>query len=152
MIYVINADGKGWRCEEDNYTPITGETVAETEPLFTPTIQELKDQKRAEIQKEKCRVRDAGALVDGVLFDTDSGARIAYLELAMQIMQNPSYSTSWKASGNTWVTMDAALFDKVMVAGKALLTSVFAWQAGKDIEIDAADTVGKVNAITAIYQ
>jgi hypothetical protein len=113
--------------------------------------------RREIVQAEKFRVRDAGFLVDGVLFDSDQGARLAYLEFAMELASDPSYSNPhWKASPGIWVTMNAELFASVRSAGEAHMTAAFDWQAARDAELAAiqaavaAGTMTNDAALTAI--
>jgi hypothetical protein len=89
------------------------------------------------IQTEKCRTRDAGFEVDGVHFDSDQAARMSYMEFAMEIAANPTYSKDWKASEGVWVTMDATLFAKVKAVGEAYMTAAFNWQKARDAELAA---------------
>lgn len=122
-------------------------TPEEYQEFETNYINNLKSQKLAQVQTKKNELRDAGFLVDGVLFDSDIAARVAYSELGMQFMNNTEFSTSWKASNGVWVTMDYELYQKVMIAGKTHIESCFMWQANKEIEINAATTIDDVNAI-----
>lgn len=120
--------------------------------------------KSAAIQTEKCRIRDAGFEVNGVHFDSDQAARTAYLELAMEIAADPAYSTEWKASPGSWVTMNATLFALVKAAGTDHMAAVFGWQATRDGELSAiraavaagtmseADAIAAVEAVSTAYE
>ena len=116
-----------------------------------PTLEEAKAAKLAEIQNEKSRARDAGFLVGGVLFDSDAGARLAYLELENKLSSDPTFTTSWKASDGVWVTMDATLYAQVKAAGTAHISACFAWQAAREAEAAAAQTIAEVEAVSAVY-
>lgn len=70
---------------------------------------------------------DAGFFVDGILFDSDVNARLAYAELAMKFTTNPSYTKKWKASSGIWVDMDFDLFQKVCCMGELHISKVFEW-------------------------
>lgn len=91
----------------------------------------------AEIGARKNALRDGGFLVDGVLWDSDAGARLAYAELAQRLAANPSFSTRWKASESQWVTMTAALFAAVYTAGAAHIAAAFAWQEAEESRLAA---------------
>lgn len=95
-------------------------------------------QKLERIQAEKSRVMDGGFVHEGVLFDSDTKARLAYLELATKIAQTPTYATQWKASGENWVAMDAASFAALQLTYEAHIATCFAWQAMKQAEVAAA--------------
>ncbi len=130
--------------------------AAATAPPSEPTLSEVAAAKLAAIQAEKCRVRDGGFLVDGVLFDSDQAARTSYLELALRFQVDPGFSTRWKASSGVWVTMDATLFSQVQVAGMAHIQAVFAWQEARDAEVAAvlaqvtAGTMTELDARVAV--
>jgi hypothetical protein len=121
-----------------------------------PTLTELLAAKASAIQTEKCRIRDKGFEVEGVHFDSDQAARMSYLEFAMEIAANPTYSKDWKASEGVWVTMDATLFAKVKAVGEAVFTVAFNWQKARDAELAAiksdvaAGTMTEDQARTAI--
>jgi hypothetical protein len=114
-----------------------------------PPLESLITAKAAEVQTEKCRARDAGFRVDGVLFDSDQSARTAYLELADMLAAVPAYSTPWKASPGAWVTMDAVLYAKVRAAGAAHVSACFAWQAVRDAELAAVSAAVVDGRMTA---
>jgi phosphoglycolate phosphatase-like HAD superfamily hydrolase len=112
--------------------------------------------KTAEIQAEKCRIRDGGFVVDGVLFDSDQAARTSYLELALRFGVDPAFSTRWKASAGVWVAMDATLFARVQAMGTAHMQAAFAWQEARDAELAAilaqaaAGTMNQAEAVAAL--
>jgi len=144
---------KGWY--EQNWEVVSFSDTMESEEyqtFETNYINNLKSQKLKQIQERKNVMRDAGfyVKVDDVdtLFDSDTSARIAYTEIAMQLQNNPEFTTMWKASSGVCVTMNATLFQSVMIAGKTHIESCFAWQANKEIEVHTANTVDEVNNIT----
>lgn len=128
------------------YTIVDSALVPEFN-LFT----ELKADKLQAVQAEKARVRDGGFMVDDTLFDSDISARTSYTELGLRLSQNPSFTTQWKASAGQWVTMDAALYSQVVIAGEAHITSVFAWQAAKEAEIGGCQTAEELEAVVTTY-
>jgi len=77
-------------------------------------------------KKEKL---NAGFEVNGILFDYDNNARIAYRELKDTFRDNPSFLTSWKASEGQWITMDAEMFSIIEIAGKSHISKIFNWLA-----------------------
>lgn len=109
------------------------------------------EKKLAAIQVGKVAARDGGVVVNGILFDSDLAARMAYNELAIRFQQNPSFSTQWKASKGQWVTMDAALFAQVMAAGEAHIQACFAWQAEREAEVMAAQNIEEVEAVSEVF-
>lgn len=117
------------------------------DPEFEPSLADLKAAKLAAIQTGKNAVKDGGFVHEGVLFDSDSEARLAYLELSTKLIQNPAYSTPWKASTGVWVTMDAALFLALQPAYEAHISACFAWQAAREMEVAAAQTAAAVQVI-----
>lgn len=112
-----------------------------------PTLADVRADKRAAIQTRKVQARDGGFLVNGVRFDSDGAARIAYIELAMRLQASATFSTAWKASDGVWVTMNAALYAQVAAAGEAHVSAAFARQAELDAALDACTTIEAVNAL-----
>ena len=109
-------------------------------------------EKLERINEGKNLALDAGFTLDGVLFDSDSPARLAYLELSLKLGQDPAYSTPWKASTGVWVTMDAALFSSLQPAYEAHIQSCFAWQAAREQEVAAAVAAGDVEALAGVAE
>ncbi|WP_027176849.1 DUF4376 domain-containing protein [Desulfovibrio aminophilus] len=121
-----------------------------------PTLEQARAAKLAAIQAEKNRARDGGVVVDGVRYDTDAGAILMYVSFLAQIDADPAYSTAWKASTGAdglgvWVDMDAALFALVRPAVDAHISACFAWQAAREAEVAAAQTIAEVEAVSAEY-
>ncbi len=92
---------------------------------------------RAEISARKNRYRDGGFVLDGVRWDSDPAARLAYAELAQRLGVDPEFTTRWKASEGQWVDMDAALFAEVYAAGAAHIAAAFAWQEAEEARLAA---------------
>lgn len=113
-------------------------------------IAALAQTKLTAVNEAKNLALDSGFTLDGVLYDSDSKARLAYLELAVKLGQNPEYSTPWKASAGVWVTMDAALFAALQPAYEAHIAGCFAWQAAREQEVAAAVAAGDVEALIAV--
>lgn len=126
---------------------LAGGNNPEVLPVPARDLEAERTAKLAAVQAKKCAVRDGGFIVDAVRFDSDDTAQIAYMSLAMELMSNPSYTTSWKASGNLWVTMDAAGFAKVRTGIKAHIEACFAKQAQLDYLIQNAASVEELDAI-----
>ena len=130
-----------------NWVDATGAQIGWTwdGETFSPPqvdIAALAQAKLAAINEDKNAALDGGFVHDGVLYDSDAKARLAYLELAVKLGQNPEYSTHWKASTGQWVTMDAALFAVIQPAYEAHIAGCFAWQAAREAEVAAAVAAG----------
>ena len=115
-----------------------------------------KTAKIADIQAEKKRIRDGGVMVEvageSVLFDTDATARIGYAEYALQLQSDPGMTVAaWKASPGQWVEMTAALYNQVILAGRALMIAAFAWQMQQEALVDAAETIDDIMTVSAVY-
>ena len=111
--------------------------VAPYQPPMIP-IHDLAAAKLEAINSGKNSALDAGFVHDGVLFDSDIKARLAYLEVEKKLREAPGYSTDWKASRGQWVTMDAALFASLQAAYEAHISACFAWQGAREQEVAAA--------------
>ena len=123
-------------------------TTAEIAALPTASLSDAKTAKLHRINDAKNTYLDGGFLHDGVLFDSDSKARLAYLEFAHKLTTTPLYSTPWKASTGQWVTMDATLFAALQPAYEAHISACFAWQAAREMEVAAAQSVAEVEAVS----
>lgn len=113
--------------------------------------------KKALLQAEKKRVRDRGVVIDvagvPVLFDTDAGARVGYAEYALSLLADPDLVIAdWKASTDQWVTMTPGLYDRVINAGRQMLTAVFSWQARQEAIVDASATIEDIIAVETEYE
>lgn len=107
--------------------------------------------KLVEVQAEKVRVRDGGMLIDGVLWDTDSQAQAAYQRFFIGLSSNPGLVISnWKASREAVRTMDAQMFQKLMVAWQVHEAGCFAWQDQKDALLRSAHAGGNLEALKAV--
>jgi len=120
------------------------------DPEYEPTLEEVKAAKLTRINDAKNVALDGGFAHDGVLYDSDSKARLAYLEFALKLGQDPEYSTAWKASTGQWVTMNAALFMARQPAYEAHIKGCFAWQENREKEVAAAQTVAEVEAVSEV--
>jgi len=129
------------------------------DPEYVPSLEDLLATKMDAINEGKNNALDAGFLFTvgtgddarEVLFDSDAKARLAYLELAVKLGQDPAYSTPWKASRGQWVTMDAALFADLQPAYEAHIQACFAWQADREQELAAAYAAGDRAAMESVH-
>jgi hypothetical protein len=119
------------------YGPIADYAPPEPDVDTTP-ISDLAAKKLVRVNDAKNATLDGGFIHDGKLFDSDSKARLAYLELSLKLSQDATYSTPWKASTGVWVTMDAALFAALQPAYEAHIQACFGWQAAREMEVAAA--------------
>lgn len=117
-----------------------------------PLTDGLVAEKLERINEGKNLALDSGFTHDGALYDSDSKARLAYLELSLKLGQDPAYSTPWKASTGVWVTMDAALFASLQPAYEAHIQGCFAWQASREQEVAAAVEAGDVEALAGVVE
>lgn len=129
---------------------IDGQAVRRVYSIEPLDIWPMADSKLQRINDGKNAALDGGFTHDGILFDSDSKARLAYLELSLKLGQDSAYSTPWKASTGAWVTMDAALFAALQPAYEAHIAVCFAWQAAREAEVAAAVAAGDVEALRAV--
>ena len=115
--------------------------------IDTQEFIDLRKDLLSQANTKKKEMRDGGFDVSGTTFDSDINARMSYAELAMQLLADSAYSTTWKSSDGVWVTMDAILYAQVASAGETHIASTFTWLAGKQTEINACTTVAELQAI-----
>ena len=95
-------------------------------------LAEALNSKLAEIQREKCKIRDAGVTVDGILFDTDASAQSMYTQTLMMMQMNPNFVVEgWKASAGVYVNLDQALLMQVLLSWKDKINNLTLKQAEK---------------------
>ena len=131
--------------------PLT-QDEAPVDPGYEPSVQDLAAAKLEAINSGKNVALDAGFVHDGVLYDSDYKARLAYLEAATQFQLDPEFSTQWKASTGQWVTMDAALFAALIPVYRAHVQGCFAWQGAREQEVAVAlalEDEGEIRAALA---
>jgi hypothetical protein len=109
--------------------------------LESPDLETIRAGKIDEADEKKRVMLNCGFEHNGVTYDSDINAEVRYGQLAMKFQSDPTYSTQWKASGNTWVSMDATLFQQVSIAGEAHISGVYTWLAGVQAQIESASTI-----------
>jgi len=135
------------------FADIDGRSIVDgqLEPVFPPTLDELKAQKLQTVATARRKALDDGFMHDGILWDSDANARIAYAELAMRYQYDPAFVTTWKASDGYWVEMTAPLFQAVYAAGAEHVQTCFAWQSAKEVEIKACESVKELEKVSVIF-
>lgn len=132
-----------WQFVDDEWQEIDGWSAARSAIKFTEAL----NSKIAEIQTQKRAVRDSGVTIDGVLFDTDAFAQIMYTQFLVAVSYDASYTIqNWKASGETFVTMDAALIIRIKTAWAELCAKVHNVQAQKISEVSALTNIGEIES------
>jgi hypothetical protein len=108
------------------------------------------EDKRKEIQQEKCRRRDVGLVISGIKFDTDANAQTMYTQYMVVLLMDNSYAIpEWKASDGVFVVMNGALFMQLREAWTTHISAITAQQKAKEIEIDSLTTLAAVEAYDA---
>ena len=131
------------------YSNVTEDPV---DPEYEPSIEEIATAKLAAINNGKNTALDGGFTHNGILFDSDSKARLAYLEFGFKLNTAPTYSTHWKASAGQWVVMDATLFASLQPAYETHIQSCFIWQAMREQEVAAAVAANDITALKAVAE
>ncbi len=132
---------------------VKGEDKTYRENALTETfdLDAAQQNKLNKIQLGKNTARDGGFEVDGVTYDSDTTARLAYLELADKLKADPSFTTTWKATEYEWVVMDAALYAQIAAAGETLIQSVYDWQTTQSGAALAATDRAELAAVSEVY-
>ena len=140
-----------WGCPSSVVIDVTSGSPVVRAKTNNEILLDYKPSKLFEIQMEKNRARDGGFNLNGVHYDSDTGARLAYTELAMRLQSDPAFVTEWKASDDTWVTMNAVLFSQMYTAGATHIANCFAWQKAREDEVNNASTLEELDAINLVY-
>ena len=118
---------------------------------YTPDLTLLATEKVNKIKEERDKALASGMLVDGILFDTDEKAILAYMRFIIATILNPNITIpDWKASENTWVTMDAYLISKILTKWLQVEPAAFSWQKNKLAEVQSAYQNSNVSALSNI--
>ena len=88
------------------------------------------------LDTEKKSRLNCGFEYDGITFDSDINARVAFSELAMKFSTEPTYEKRWKASQGDWVTITASTFTEIMTAGETHVSDVFEWLELEQLAVD----------------
>ena len=111
-------------------------------------LAQAKADKKVELQTEKVRRRDAGIVIDGILWDTDANAQIMYTQFAtVGLGSDPAMVVvNWKASPGVFTAMSAAVIYSIIPRWIAHSSSITSTQKAKEIEIDALTELAAVEA------
>lgn len=90
---------------------------------------------RRAIRDHKRMMRNVGIVVNGVRYDSDYNAEIAYLSFSLNTKTNTSYTKRWKASTDQWVTMNRELCLQLIEELNNYLDRLYNWQERKEIEL-----------------
>ena len=140
------ADVKKVRAAVQDYFDSTQEHDADWEELrVAEKLAQAKADKKVELQQEKCRRRDAGMTIDGILWDTDYAAQTMYTQFAVGLSSNPQLSINpWKASAGVYSIMDAAMIQQIIAHWTVYVSGITATQQAKEAEIDALLSISEV--------
>lgn len=112
------------------------------------TVEEVAQEVLSKLAEEKRKIKSEGITVEGILFDTDEYARLAYMELMFKFIMNPLYVVAdWKASEGVWISMDKSMFDKLMTEWELKMTSLFTFVKTKEAEIKSKSTVETLKGV-----
>lgn len=118
---------------------------------YVPDLTVLVKEKVDSIKEERDKVLSSGIIVDGIKFDTDEKAILAYMRFIIATILNPSITIpDWKASDNTWVTMDAYLISKILTKWLQVEPAAFSWQKNKLAEVQSAYQNNNVTALSNV--
>lgn len=146
MKYWADATGVFICAADEGWTPPAGAVEVPTAPEDARDVwrdgkwnasARIREALREAISARKNAFRDGGFVLDGVRWDSDPAARLAYAELAQRLAADPAFTTRWKASEGQWVDMGAALFAQVYSAGATHIAAAFAWQESEEARLAA---------------
>jgi len=132
---------------QDYFDSTVEHDAAWVEEQAITKLAQAKVDKKIDLQAEKVRRRDAGIVIDGILWDTDANAQIMYTQLMVAMVMDPSlYIDPWKASAGVYTRLDAAKFQQIRTAWTILSSAITATQEAKEAEINTLMTLADVEA------
>lgn len=114
---------------------------------LTPTLDELKAAKRAEIAAARYAAEISGITLDGVEIRTDRESQALITGAALAAMQDENYILKWKAVSG-FVELGAEQVMSVAQAVRQHVQSCFDREAELQTAIEAAETEEELNGIT----
>lgn len=129
---------------------IAEEAITEDDPEFLAYLNPPPDLAAYAAQKRWER-ETGGISVAGVPVHTDDRSKVMVIGARIKAAADPSFTTEWKVSGGTFVTLDAATLISIADAVLAHVDACFAVEAGVLAEITAGTitTTGQIDAAFA---
>jgi hypothetical protein len=111
-------------------------------------LAQAKADKKIDLQAEKVKRRDAGIVINDILWDTDANAQIMYTQFAtVGLAADPAMVVeNWKASPGVFTEMSAAVIYSIIPKWIAHSSSITSTQKAKENEIDTLTTLADVDA------
>lgn len=113
----------------------------------SPTLDELKAKKRAEMAAARYAAETSGITLSGAVIRTDRESQALITGAALAASHDENYSVTWKAK-NGFVTLTAAQIIAVAQAVRAHVEACFDREAELQTAIEAAETAEALDEIT----
>lgn len=127
------------------YYDTTDQTFKRLMP-HTPTLDELKAQKKAEIAAARYEAETAGTTVNGVLIDTGRDSQALITGAALAAILDEAYSLNWKTVDG-FIHLSAPEIIAVAKAVRAHVQACFDREAELCALVDAAETTEDLDEI-----
>lgn len=127
------------------YDPATGDFVPYVPPA--PTLEQLKERKRAEIAAARYEAETAGITVNGISVATDRDSQALLTAAAFSAFMDSSYTVEWKMTDGTFATLTAEQIIAIGRAVSAHVESCFSRERNLYALVDAAQTAEEVEQI-----
>jgi len=128
------------------YDPVTGDFVPYVPPA--PTLEQLKERKRAEIAATRYEAETRGITVNSVSVATDRDSQSLLTAAALSAFMDSTYTVEWKMTDGTFATLTA---EQIIAIGRAVSAHVetcFSREKTLYAQVDAAQSAEDVAAIT----
>ena len=113
----------------------------------SPTLDELKAKKRAEMAAARYAAEISGVTLSGATIRTDRESQALITGAALAASHDENYSVTWKAK-NGFVTLNSAQIIAVAQAVRAHVEACFDREAELQTAIEAAETAEALDEIT----
>ena len=122
-------------------------TIPEESLSPDPTLDELKQMKKAEIAAARYAAETGGCAVDGVTIATDRGSQALLTAAVVMARLDPEFKTQWKCADGRFKQLDAFQLRSIGDAVIAHVEACFAREGELCEQIDAAQTPEELDAI-----
>ncbi len=113
---------------------------------YVPTLQEIKQQKLADLAAYRYSKETAGITLNGALIKTDLESKVNLNGAVNRAILRPNSTVNWKISESVWIPIDAEQIIGIGLAVSDFIEDCFTCNMNHALAINALETVEDVQA------